>query len=356
MPCFGGRVLRKGSGSGCSGSPQLDCFFIEKGSSNLLMAQACLTYLFQYNMPGATTERSPFLGYAWWQWDKHVHLQEEAPLGIDQGIFRKKALEIYSKLSRIKTRSIATLSLSVSDELSHSDQILERNYLKWMPASGLDRLLESLNLPFFVPDYDSFFTKLDPQCSVYGSLPLDYITQCRFLEVLPCLDIDTPIRCRLVRDDLKNQPRYIATSYFWDAQHCRDLVFVNGEEFRLYPSQARICKLLRSRKEGSISRIWIDVPCINQVDKEERIAQINLMGQIYRQAQGVVVHLGAEPTNARRGLALLERLAMSAQQSQDAISPVVQLGRSQALESLQELEKPGVVEALAFLYHDEWTV
>lgn len=321
--------------------------------------QACLAFLFQHNTKGTDIEKFPLLNYVWWQWDKHVDLLEPTPLGMDQGIFRKKAFEIYSrlKLSRIATKPVATSASSV--QTAHSDLFSNfgRKYVKWMPEKGLDRLLESLDLPFFFANYDSFFRKLDPRHSVYESLPLwANESHSRFLELLPCFDAETSIRCRLVRDDLGTQPRYIAMSYVWGYATMSEQAYINGEAFSFLPSQVQICKLLRSRKEGSISRIWIDALCINQADSSEKNAQIRLMGQILRQAQEVVIILGAKPIDAHRGLVLLECLATLAQQgqAQGARSPANQMSRSNSLEVLQELEKPGVAEAFASLYSSQW--
>lgn len=347
----------QGSGSERRENPRLDCFMVEKSSSDLLMARVCLAYLFYYNTRGAKIESFPLLNYAWWQWDKHVDLQEDTPIGIDEDIFRRVAIGIYSTLSRPKIRPVSISASSVHDELSDPAQNFGRKYLKWMPTSGLDRLLKSLDSPFFFPEYDSFFPSLDPRYSVYESLPLSADgTQCRFLELLPCLDADTPINCRLVSSDLESQPRYIAMSYAWQPPNNREIAYINGKALLFPPSQAQICKLLRSRKEGSISRIWIDALCINQDDYSEKNAQLRLMGQILRQAQEVVIILGAEPTDARRGLVLLERLATLTQHghSQGARSPAVELGRSNALNILQELERPGVAEAFASLYQSQW--
>jgi len=41
-------------------------------------------------------------------------------------------------------------------------------------------------------------------------------------------------------------------------------------------------------------KVWIDALCINQNDLEERATQIQLMHQIYAQAQHVVIWLGPE--------------------------------------------------------------
>lgn len=331
--------LQKSGTSYCCENPRLGYFMIEKSSSDLLMARACLAYLFQYNTHGTRIENFPLLNYAWWHWEKHVNFQEGTPLGIDQGIFRREAIEIYSKLklSRMKTKPTATSASSVQNEFSDPAQNFVRKYLDWMPTSGLDRFLESLHSPFFFPDYDCFIQRLDQCYSEYESLPLGPGgTQCRFLELLPCLDAETPVHCRLLRDDLRNQPRYIAMSYVWSNQLNDDIVFIDGKISWASPSQAQICKLLRSRKEGSTSRVWVDALCIDD-SHGGAIFQISLICQIFKQAQEVLIILGAEPANARQGLALLERLATSTQQSQGAREPAIGWQRTNALEILQEL-------------------
>ena len=55
--------------------------------------------------------------------------------------------------------------------------------------------------------------------------------------------------------------------------------------------------------------IWIDALCINQEDGDERNAQVNLMGLIYRSAETVVVWLGPKNEHSKTAVEVISELA-----------------------------------------------
>ncbi|KAF4632852.1 hypothetical protein G7Y89_g5278 [Cudoniella acicularis] len=55
--------------------------------------------------------------------------------------------------------------------------------------------------------------------------------------------------------------------------------------------------------------IWIDQICINQSDLNERSAQVQLMGQIYTQAQKTIIWLGGEDCFTHPGITAMNKLA-----------------------------------------------
>lgn len=70
--------------------------------------------------------------------------------------------------------------------------------------------------------------------------------------------------------------------------------------------------LRRLRHPEKSMLVWVDAVCINQIDLEERQAQVSMMGEIYRQAGAVAAYLGEEAENsdlAMEFFASMSRLA-----------------------------------------------
>lgn len=95
---------------------------------------------------------------------------------------------------------------------------------------------------------------------------------------------------------IKEKPRYEALSYFWGPSG-RDVpkFAIGGHEpvfdvfQNLYTALHRILSLT---DEGEYRWLWIDQICINQENKDEKKAQLLLMGEIYKRAHDVLVWLG----------------------------------------------------------------
>ena len=96
---------------------------------------------------------------------------------------------------------------------------------------------------------------------------------------------------------------YNALSYVWgppeldaplicDGQHCR--ITINLHQ-----------ALRRFRKPNKRLYIWVDAICINQKDAAERSEQVQLMKQIYEQAEHVLIWLGDEDEETHLVLRLL---------------------------------------------------
>lgn len=83
---------------------------------------------------------------------------------------------------------------------------------------------------------------------------------------------------------------HVCLSYVWgSATDTKDIV-VNGESFAARENLFSF--LLAARRQGVAEPLWIDAICINQHDISERNKQVQMMGQIYKQAKYVTVWLG----------------------------------------------------------------
>lgn len=318
-------------------NPRMDVFLVERQAANLRIARACLAYLFYYNIPGAHTNEFPLLGYSWYRWEKHVGASDEhEEVSDDSSIIRAKASSIYMELS--------------ASGVSHGSVA---SCLDWLRHSQKDRLLDALNVPYYYPNFESFFKLPQDQRQVYEPME-DLHNSTRVLELLPCLDTSTTIRFRLLVEDLEDLPAYIAVSYGFGSPHPQELAMVHGQTKGLFPNLARILRMLRSRKEGAVSKVWLDALCINQEDTLERSYQLPLMSRIFSQAQEVVVSLGKKPPNAAQGLAVLKDMAAVTQIMPQTNGQDGRGLRWQALSALKVLEEDGNSKALASLFPDAW--
>ena len=94
----------------------------------------------------------------------------------------------------------------------------------------------------------------------------------------------------LYRVLLEDGHSYTALSYSWGDPTTTELIFVNNQSIQV--TQNLLAALASLRNEESDVFLWVDAICINQHDLVERTAQVQLMRQIYKTAQRVVVWLG----------------------------------------------------------------
>ncbi|KAK7698611.1 hypothetical protein SLS64_012350 [Diaporthe eres] len=135
--------------------------------------------------------------------------------------------------------------------------------------------------------------------SKYRYSALEKPTSIRLLKLSPKTD-DYLIHCTLVEVDLATNPSYEALSYTWaidsDISGPRTdgpsrTVICNGATLDVFKNLHNA--LFQLQELGWTSTpIWIDAICINQSDGTEKSAQVNMMGDIFRAAERVVVWLG----------------------------------------------------------------
>jgi hypothetical protein len=92
--------------------------------------------------------------------------------------------------------------------------------------------------------------------------------------------------------DIEDAPTYNAISYVWGPPSERQVVTVNGV---CVPVRKNCFSALRqARRHYPESYVWIDAICINQLDLEEKSAQVAMMGRIYKNASLVLACIGRE--------------------------------------------------------------
>ncbi|KAF2463949.1 HET-domain-containing protein [Lindgomyces ingoldianus] len=83
---------------------------------------------------------------------------------------------------------------------------------------------------------------------------------------------------------------YHALSYTWGGTEMSSAVIVNGRRLGVTENLELALQYLRSREMDRI--LWVDAICIDQGNKSERGHQVQQMGNIYSQAEEVIVWLG----------------------------------------------------------------
>lgn len=145
--------------------------------------------------------------------------------------------------------------------------------------------------------------------TAYESAPLVYTggTNIRLLEFLPY----TPnsdgepmlLQFKFHVFFLASQPKYTAISYTWGCDAKTSNILLNGKEFAV---RNNLYELLNTLAESEIGLFWVDAICIDQTNVSERNHQVGLMGEIYFQADTVIVWLDSAHKGTIDGLNALQ--------------------------------------------------
>ncbi|ROW17302.1 hypothetical protein VPNG_01389 [Cytospora leucostoma] len=142
--------------------------------------------------------------------------------------------------------------------------------------------------------------------------PLSSPRSFRVLELLPSLDFDSTVYCEIREESLDGQVEYEALSYVWGAPTPGFSISVENKTLAVTPNCLEALRYLRL---GSRRRVlWIDAICIDQGKSDqgtsERSHQVQLMGEVYSQAQTVLVWFGASDSTTSRTFRRLKLIAM----------------------------------------------
>lgn len=98
------------------------------------------------------------------------------------------------------------------------------------------------------------------------------------------------LQCNFEVVQLGFPKEYEAVSYVWGCPDTTCSIMVDGK--RLAITQSAFDIIHRRRSALLDQLVWIDQICINQVDTEEKASQVQIMGQIYKEASRVIAYLG----------------------------------------------------------------
>ena len=114
----------------------------------------------------------------------------------------------------------------------------------------------------------------------------------RLLVLQPSKDSEAQIECYRETVSLNDNPEFEALSYAWGNPNLVDSVLVDNKAFSVTLNASSALKALRYGDRARV--LWIDAICIDQLNLEERAAQVKMMGTIYRMASCVRVWLGSD--------------------------------------------------------------
>lgn len=100
----------------------------------------------------------------------------------------------------------------------------------------------------------------------------------------------TPIKLDISIVSLSNLPEYETLSYVWGSETSTATIQIADRAVPLSPTLHDA--LLRLRLPDRKRTLWIDQLCINQQDLEEKMQQVQLMGDIYKSCSQCVVWMG----------------------------------------------------------------
>jgi hypothetical protein len=127
---------------------------------------------------------------------------------------------------------------------------------------------------------------------LYVKLPIPNAAfHIRLLDLLPGVGAE-PLIGRLRVQRVTVFTRYEALSYTWGVCTPAQTIIVNGHAHDTTPNLHSA--LLQLRHRNKRRKLWIDAICIDQSDLEERSEQVMKMGDIYRNAEQVLIWLGDE--------------------------------------------------------------
>lgn len=124
----------------------------------------------------------------------------------------------------------------------------------------------------------------------------DSKTYIRLLKVLSVVNTRAfPVHCELRTFPITEAPPYRAISYTWGDEAPLASILVNKQQMdvRLNCEYALRQTSQYAGDETGSFLVWIDSICVNQLDNDEKSAQVALMGEIFKTATQVVACVGA---------------------------------------------------------------
>ncbi|PVH96903.1 HET-domain-containing protein [Periconia macrospinosa] len=179
---------------------------------------------------------------------------------------------------------------------------------------------------------------------LYGDLD-PTLHEIRLLHIEYSSSATAHIRCQLEVVKFSDNPQYEALSYVWGTDEPVNTIFINNEPFPVRQNLFSALKRLRSRSEPV--KIWIDAICINQENTGERNHQVRQMGNIYSQAQRVIIWLGEEEQGGNFALQHIKRW-------NDSLWSEQLLDTMATEHELDMLFDPNAWRAMALLFNRPW--
>lgn len=121
---------------------------------------------------------------------------------------------------------------------------------------------------------------------------------------------DGGICCSLTKYYLASAPGYLALSYVWGDPDVTKNITVDGMTFAATTNLFAALEILAIGSEDEEDHnYWIDAICINQMDIQERSDQVQMMGDIYKNAKAVVAWIGPEGNGSTEAIEVMKYMA-----------------------------------------------
>jgi hypothetical protein len=112
------------------------------------------------------------------------------------------------------------------------------------------------------------------------------------------------ISLSLSEASLDDNPRYAALSYAWGDSERTTPIQLDSHSIEVTQNLHDALSHIQNVSGMENTPLWADALCINQADMDEKAAQVQLMGRIYRQAELVIVWLGPDEPDGSGSAAL----------------------------------------------------
>lgn len=157
----------------------------------------------------------------------------------------------------------------------------------------------------------------------------------RLLTLEPHADPLADVVCTLTTHDVSSLPPYEALSYVWGDASDRAEVIVNG--FTMSITRNLFSAIRIRRHPAGPVRLWADALCINQSNLDERSAQVQLMGDIYRTAVCTLIWLGYQDQASDTVLEICQEAEEAARLEDGPMPPIID--NKKRIEALLEFFK-----------------
>lgn len=138
---------------------------------------------------------------------------------------------------------------------------------------------------------------------IYNSLPLSS-GGFRLFDMQQCEEKTESIVVDLFKTSISdNEGLHNALSYHWGDTTENHVIVVNGVKIPV--TDNLYSALNEMRTQGNLHSLWVDSICIDQASVTKRKEQVQLMGQIYSQANMVKICFGEESENSNAAMGLV---------------------------------------------------
>ncbi|CZT21966.1 uncharacterized protein RCC_07834 [Ramularia collo-cygni] len=163
--------------------------------------------------------------------------------------------------------------------------------------------------PGAIGDSPNSDTLEDSRWTTYQYTPLNERNrEFRLLRLLPLpKSAQVPLQCQILHVSLNRHEKieaYEAISYYWGDPTPNSTINIQGTRLNLPKSSERALRRLALPNTERL--LYLDAVCINQSDLSERATQVQLMGDIYRNAQATTLVYFDEGTSQTASQALTD--------------------------------------------------